>query len=453
MKPALTATILTLLSSVILAEIKPDIHPFVKELTLNKEIVNTSNFGSFEVDEEIFSSLNSKESNLRIIDSDDTEVPFLLRTKKGERAITRERPIPFKKLSFKKLPDNRIEIELCKESDNRYNNTKLSSVELSSNIKNFEKHVSIWSSENRSDWKQIAKDKAIFDYSKFINIRNSHVSFSSSPARYFKIRISNISEKQQSPFTRLSRTMQKGAELSSVESSSFTRTDFKINEITFYEKTTDIVKGKILKQPYTSSEFSMNELDENSLINFVTRKAPITKITLLTTTPFFYRHLTLQTSSDGKTWRTAHTGVISSVNTDNESKKDQSIHLQRPIRSANYRISIRNNDSPPLAITDIELEGETREVVFYCDTAKSYRAIYGAEEASTPIYDIAEVLTRTASENTAQYSAAPQAENPGFSVIRKHKSLLSHRTIMTIAVILMIAALGWLIAQTVKNIE
>lgn len=452
-KAILISTIILATISSATAEVKKELFPFTKELKREESPDTSSRFGSFDIDEEIYSVLNKDQSNLRIIDSSGAEVPFLLRTRKGEREISTQRPIPLKKVSFNKLPDNRIEIELSKEDDKHYDNVKLSCVKISSNIRDFEKHVSIWSSDNRSDWEQIASDKPIFDYSKFIDIRNSLVSFQPSPARYFKIRISNISEKQQSPFTRFSRTMQKGEETSSVESTSFTRTDFKINDISFYEKTTEVVKDKILKQPYSSSQFSVIEIDKDSLITFATRKTPITKISLQTDLPFFYRSFKVEAGEDQKNWRIIHSGIISRISDDPESLQAQSIHLPRANRNKFYRITITNNDSPPLEINSVALEGETREIVFYSDKAKSYRLLYGAEESGKPVYDIAQVLSHTISETTARYKSDSQIPNPDFNKTAKHKTFISRRTVITIAVILMIVVLGWVIAQTVKKIE
>ncbi len=449
----LNSIITLLLTFTTLAAVNKKAHPFAKELTLNQESSAVSNFGSLEVDEEIFSALNEQAGNLRIIDSDGSEVPFLIRTKKGERQITRQRLIPFEKLSLKKLPDNQIEIELRKEVDNRYSNVKLSSVEITSDIKNFEKNISIWSSENRSEWTLIAKDKPIFDYSKFIDIRNSRVSFPPSRSLYFKIRISNISEKAQSPFTSLSRTIQDGAEISSVETLSFTRDDFKINEISFYEKITDTIKDKPQKKTYSAAEFSMKEIDEESLINFTTRKTPITKIFLPVSSVYFYRRFRVEVSDDQKGWRTVHTGSISRVSDDPNSAKGHTINLPHAIRAAFWRITIQNNDSPPLDISAVELEGEIQEIIFYSDITKNYTLLYGAAESPKPVYDIELVLSRAEKGNYNIYNAGEQRPNPHYGDKPARAFPLSRRSIMTMTIIILIAVLGWLIAYAVKSIE
>lgn len=449
----LTATVLTLFAFTASAEIKSELYPFAKELTRTETAALSPRFGTFEITEDIYQVLNREQSNLRIIDSNGIETPFLIRTKTGERPVDEYKSIPFKKLSFNKLPDNQIEIEMEKDSGKDYHNRKVSCINISSSMQNFEKNVTIWSSGNRTDWTLLAGNRPIFDYSKFIDIRNSRVSFPPTDTNYFRIRISNISEKQESPFTHLSSTIKSGAEISATQSSSFTRADFRIDEITFYEKTTRTVKDEPVRQIYKASDFSVNEKKQETLITFSTEKAPITKINLLISTPFFHRRFTAETSDDGKTWRTVHTGVISCASTDSDTADNRSITLPCATRATQWRITINNNDSPPLGITGLEVEGETREVIFYCDKSGIYRTIYGAEASTRPVYDIVQVLPQAEKNGFVSYSAGIQQNNPDYRAKPHSLFFLSRHTIMTIAVILMIVVLGWLIARTVKNIE
>jgi len=447
--PALT---LLLLTGTLHGAIQRGDYPYTQELELQSGSNTTARFGSFVVNEALFDELNPQASNLRIIDRDGTETPFLLRTKRGERTVTQQRMVPFEKISFKKLPDNRIEIVMQNKEPRNYK-TPLQSIVLATGIKNFEKHASVFSSDDQQDWHPLAERKPIFDYSRYIDIRNNRISFAPTAARYFKINISSITEKQESPFTRLTRETRAGQKFSEVESSSFTRTDFRIDDIYLYEKITKNIKDKVLKQPYTSSDFTITPKENTSRITFSTARPPITEITLLTETPYYYRRFIIETSADTKAWRRVHSGIFSSVNTDTDTEEPKIIHLPHPIRAVNYRITIANNDSPPLNITGVEVSGETREILFYCDQANSYSVIYGAEEARTPVYDIGQVLTQTKSETTALYKAGPQKPNPNYGEDTSQGSAISRRTIMTIAVILMIAVLGWLIAKTAKSIS
>ena len=444
------ATLALLLTGILHAAMQRENYPCAKDLKLQTGASTAIRFGSFTVDEELFNELNLQNNNLRIINKDGAETPFLLRTKRGERKVVRDQLVPSEKISFKKLPGNQIEL-IMKKIDSKERTLAPQSIVLLTGIKNFEKHVSIYCSNNQTEWRLIAERKPIFDYSKYININNSRISFTPEKARYFKIVISNITEKKESPFTRLTRETRGSSEFATVESSSFTRTDFKINEIQFYHKTTKLIKDKALKQPCSSSDFKVSCADKKSLISFSTVKAPLTEITLLTETPYYYRRFMIETTTNSESWRIIHTGIISSVN--NDTKEQKTIRLPQPTRAANYRITIYNNDSPPLKISGIELEGESREIVFYCDQRTSYTMIYGAKEAKTPVYDIGQVLTQTKSDATVLYKAGTQKVNPNYNKTVASTSTLSRRTIMTIAVILMVAVLGWLIFKTAKSIS
>jgi len=442
----------TLFTCTMHAAMQAELYPYAQKLELQTNSTPSVQFGSFTINEDLFSKLNPASSNLRIIDHAGTETPFLLRTKKGERKLTEERKVPFKKISFKKLPDNQIEI-IIQNEDHRRVKPPLQSLVFANGIRNFEKSVSVYSSDNQQEWKLIAERKPIFDYSKYIDIRNNRITFKPVRTKFFKIIISNITEKHESPFTRLTHETRAGKQFSAVESSSFTRKDFKINEIYVYEKIVRIVKGKTQKQAYSLSNFLCTTDQKKTFISFSTASTPITTIDLSTATPYYYRSYSIETSPDQETWRSIHSGIIASINTEPESRNQGTIKLPRPIRAAHYRITIRNNDSPPLDISGAELEGVTQEIIFYCDQQKNYSIIYGAEDAKTPVYDIAQVLTKTESDATAAYKTEAQSANPSYGNQVQKKSFLSRRAIMTIAVLLMIAVLGWLIFKTAKSID
>ncbi len=443
---------LLLLTGTLSAAMQPGDYPYSQTLELQSGSNSTARFGSFIVNEELFQELNPQASNLRIVDRNGIETPFLLRTKTGERTVTEERMVPFEKIAFTKLPENQIEIVLRNQDPHNFK-TPLQSIVLATGIDNFEKLVSVFCSDNQQDWRPLAERRAIFDYSRYIDIRNNRIAFAPTAARYFKIEISNITEQQESPFTRLTRETRAGQQFSEVESSSFTRTDFRIDNISLYEQLTRVIQDRALSQPYTSSEFSVTPQDDNTTrITFRTARTPVTEITLLTETPDYHRQFLIETSADTKTWQRVHSGIFSSVRNDSAAGKPRTIALPHPLRADHYRITITNNDSPPLAISGLELLGETREVIFYCDQTNRYTVIYGAAQARAPLYDIAQVLPRTKSETTALYKAAPQQPNPHYGESASRGTTLSRRTVMTIAVILMIAVLGWLIAKTARSI-
>ena len=351
---ALLSMVLTVLSNAT-AEVQPELHPYAKQLEPAGDASADSRFGACAIDEDIYAVLNGDQSNLRIVDDKGTEVPFLIRTKTGDRTIEQSNPIPYEKLSFGKPAENAIEIELRRSSDQRFLNRKASTVVLASGLRHFEKHVSVYCGNDGIKWMLLAENKPIFDYSRFIDIRNSRVSFPPADAEFFKLHISNISEKQDSPYTRLSRTMHAGTESSSTESTSFTRADFKIDEITFYETTKRTVKGKVLPQSYKASNFSITEEDKQSLVTFATANTPLTAISLLTPDSLFHRGFTLDNSDDGKSWRRIQAGTISCAGEGSEARESRVIKLPRAMRASFWRVAIQNNDSPPLDISGVDL--------------------------------------------------------------------------------------------------
>lgn len=434
------------------ATLKKELYPYVKSLEPAEAPAAASRFGAFDLDEDIFRVLDRSLSNLRILDGNGVEVPFLIRTKTGDRTVEERNRVPFKKLSFVELPENRIEIELERDSAEHYRACRISSVEISSALRNFEKHISLWHSSDRTHWELLAEERPIFDYSRYIDIRNSVVVFPESDARYIRLRIANITEKQQSPFTRFQRTLKGGESVSTTESFSVTHADFKIDAVTFFERVTRSVPGKAVVTPYTAAEFSVREEDKKSVVSFKTAGAPLSELRPDIPSSFFHRRYALDTSADGRKWTPLQSGVISCAGGEPASGDGRSIPLTRPHRAAHWRIVIHNEDSPALEIRGVRAEGAVHEALFYCNPAMTYRVLYGGRQVTTPLYDISRVLPKAQEIAIAPFTPGAQRHNPVFSERPRSALFLSSRTVMVGAVLLLVAALAWLIARTAKSI-
>jgi hypothetical protein len=453
-KSALWLSITTLfLCAPARAEVRQERYPFAKALAPADAAASAARFGAFVLDEEIFGALNSRRSNLRIIDGTGAEVPFLIRTQTGERTVEELNRVPFKKLSFAELPDNRIEIELERDPSDLYRTSQISSAEIASSLRNFEKFVSLWHSRDRTSWELLAEERPIFDYSRYIDIRNSLVAFPQSDARYIRLRIANITEQRQSPFTHYKRTLKAGEAVATTESFSLTHAEFKIDAVTFFERVTRSVPGRSVVTTYNAADFSLREEEKKSIVSFTTARVPLSEIRPDIGSAFFHRRYSLDTSADGKRWTTLQSGTISCAGPQSAGSGARVIRLARPHRAAHWRIVIHNEDSPALEIRGVETAGDVHEAVFYCNPAMQYRVLYGAGDATTPVYDIGRVLAQAQIREILPFTAGAQTDNPRFTEGPRRAFALSSRTVMVGAVILMVAVLAWLIAQTVRKIE
>jgi hypothetical protein len=409
---------------------------------------------SAELDEEVLSQTEDNYSNVRVFDSNNVETPFLVRSKRRKKSVVREYSVSMNSVSLKELPENRIEIVLSQKEG------KLASpgvVVFATRLKNFEKQVSVYGSKDQTKWVSIIENKPIFDYSRFFDITNKRVEISNAKYKYYKLVIANISQKQDSPIVNIVKDTRKDGLFSEIEKTSFMRKDFKIDKITFLAKKSFEVKTSQIKRDYTVRDLeTKNQSDgKETIVTLSLDNVPLTKLTLLTDDSNFSRSVRLEgcdNPSSSMSWKPVARTTLTKIRMGKFNQNSTSINIGNAVRYKYYRITITNHDSPPLTIKSVKAEGEVHEAVFFCKDSMTYRMLYGGAILTLPKYDISDVLRRTDGEDTDSYSLGEEEKNPD-STDGGSTFSINSKSLLVIVIVIMIAALLWVITKTTKNIE
>jgi hypothetical protein len=427
-------------------------YPYLK--ALKPEGAVTRQIGRFELDEEMLAATDDGYNDVRVADDAGTEIPFLVRALRRTRIVTNEVDVAMETVSLQTLPDNRIEILLEKK---RAEPTP-SVVVLSSALRDFEKQVAVYGSDDRADWRTLAKDRLIFDYSRFMDVRNTRVEFEGRPFRYYKIAIANISETAQSPLTQIARDTRDGRVFSEVEQASFRRADFRIERAQFLERKAAEVKAEPVARAYTVLDLHQEENPEKkqTVVTFATPRAPLTSLSLKTATSNFSRSVLIEGSNDdmgGKAiWQPLVTATASRVELGTFRQDRTELGLSGVRRFRHYRLTISNLDSPPLAISGIEARGEIQEALFFIAGGRQYRTFYGARDMRKPRYDIDAVMASTETESADACSLEKEAANPAYKP-EKARRFPESRTLLIGAIIAVVATLVWLMSKSLKTLD
>ena len=427
-------------------------YPFMKHLDPAGEDESHGELGSCEIDEEMFSGVERSFANLRLVDDGAREVPVVVRRRATAKKRVHEETIASETVSFETSSTNRVEIRLKVKEEG---NPAATAVVLKSKVRNFEKQVSVFGSHDGLEWKVIAENMPIFDYSRFIDVRNERINFEPSAFPFFKLEISNISESHQSPLTRIARETRGGALASEVERTSFQRSDFRIEKIELIQKKTS-TRYADLKRVY-STENLLSEIDDEnkqSLVTFDTARTPLTRLSVQVDSSNFNRAILLEGSDDeGKKpkWQRILSTRIGRISLGSFRQEKTSIDLGGEQRFRHYRLTIDNLDNPALVIQGVRAEGPAYELVFYRSSHGQYHALYGAKAAYLPKYDIGSVLTKAKDAETVKYGLKQQEDNPGFRTGRG--TGLDGKKMMVVAILAMVAVLFWLVLKTVKHVE
>lgn len=451
---AVTACALLLAVSAQAGSIEPARFPFTKKLKPPEQL--RGKIGSFELDDELLEAASLVYANLRIVDAAGQEVPFLVRDKTETTTVTREFRRTATTVSLKTLPDNRIELIVRCEDLHR----TPAAVVLGTRQRDYEKTVSVYGSNDQGKWHMLGDPGPIFDYSKYVDLRNNRIDALGPPHppyKYYKLEIANISESHQSPLVRLITETRGGEAAKEIRHTASKRKDFKIEKIVFIEKTTREEPGKTVTRQYRVSDLEASEdKDEKmTVITFRTVRAPIRKLKLLTDSANFSRAVTVEVrdgDDDSAQWRKIESATISKIDLPSVHRADTEIPLRGHPRHTDYRLTIHNLDSPPINVTGVEAEGDVREILFLTKPDEQYRAVYGGNYFDSPSYDIASVVRNMVAADTDVYQAGAQEDNPDFGGATP-RPLLSGHTLLIVAVLAMVLALTWLIARAAKGID
>ncbi len=427
--------------------------PYMKKLTPPENAKR--DVATFVVDEEMFAETDNDYANLRVYGRDKAETPSLVRSKRKKRSEIREYSVSMRQIAFKTLPDNMIQVILEQVKHDEKSFDKPEAIVFSTKMQNYEKEVTVYGSSNQNKWDLLAEKQPVFDYTRFIDIRNSKINIKKGGYKYYKIEISNISESQQSPYTTIARESRKGEQVGEIEEASFKREDFRIDNIAFKGTKPTEVKTSGVTTEYSVKDFAVVHDGKKTLVTFSTACTPLTSLEIVTSDSNFSRGVMVEGSdsqNDEPSWCRISMSNVSRIRMGKFNQEHTTIHLSKAQRYSRYRITIQNLDSPALDITCVKAVGEVHEVVFFCKAPGDCRVLYGGENIKPPQYDIADVLRKTEGEDADTYSPGKQEENLDYSGAKTFR-FKQGKALLIIMVLLMVATLAWAIVKAIKNVD
>lgn len=424
----------------------------VSSMPYERAVVPGSGSGAvaaFAFDEDIFRVADAAYVNVRILDAEGGEAPFLVRTRKHTATITSLSQLACDTVSLVKGPDNSMDILVRQRGKGvpRY-------LVLENSLQNFEKQVTVESSADGELWRVLAERTPIYDYTRFIALRSDRVALAPGVGEHLRIRVFNVAETDPSPLFTLAKESRGGAVVSQVEQQEFRRTDFKVDHVRLLEEVTSTVPGSPVFRSYPCStpRIFVDSKERCTRVEFDAARVPLRRLTLKTTDVNFSRLATTEGYEDPVTgtvapnggWKVLAQRVINRVEFAGHRSECLVIDLPGTCRYSRYRVTIRNLDSPPLKVTGVEADGEVHEAVFLPRSGGTYRVLYGGEGIRPPQYDIGDVLGSPETLGTVDCTLGSPHPNPLFRSHRRWSSL-GGKTILGGAIVLMVGGLGWVI--------
>jgi len=407
---------------------------------------------SFLLDSEMFAATDDRFANLRLLDGNGTEVPYLLRGKSGLATQAVERILPSSVVSFERKEGN--EASVVVEISEPYQGE--AALLLLTGNRNYEKLASVYEgAKPEGPWTPLARKARVYDYTRFIDVRDNRIALPALSGKFVRVDLSNFEERTaredvevtteergELPFSRQERRVLReeairidGVEIRAV--STATRPDEPIT--TAYP-----VAG--LQQVPTDSEAI-------STWTFASAREPLLSVSFEASSRNFSRRFVLEGSPSRKpAWRFVGDATLHQLQLGDLREHQLSLPLSRESRYEIYRLTVHNQDNPPIALTGVTATGRVYEVLFLPEPAGKYSVVYGGRETTVPSYDVASLLRNASALDTIACTPGPQIPNPlykpGFT-----PGGMKPKVIFAVGVGLMILCLLWLIAKGARSVD
>lgn len=405
----------------------------------------------FRIDNELYRNTKDDFSDLRLFNSKGQEVAYYVRlTSNKDTVITRE-IVPMKLYSFKKRISG-TNVLFGRKKDDAIPEELIIETPLS----NFEKKVSVLGSNDQKHWVKLAESKPIFDYSQFIDLRNTSISFNKSDCTYFNVVIDTLTDVKQSDFSRVLFQSTPNAQTRYTEFLQH-KEPFRLDEIKFYSLKKDIDYGahQIEQNELSIQSTARDTTNSSTTLTLLSSREPVNKLTISTSTVNFSRQVTVFGTDDttqNASWVQLASAEIYNFLFDNLHKKHTELFLNTTSRFLYYKLVIQNNDNQPISITGVMGSGPRHEVVFFHNRMTSLNVCYKADSSKIPHYDVGSILQNAPVTNGNIWNLGKPVEKRNLQ-FERNTSVLSSRNILIIAVCLMVVVLSIVLYMALKKID
>jgi hypothetical protein len=412
---------------------------------------------AISLDTEVFAATQENLADVRLRDGEGKTVPYLLRRVQTTRARTTRTVWRARQLTAKPLPDGGLEIMVQIDEDEKV--PPFNGLSLISPLRNFEQRVRVFTSADGQQWEPVGEEAVIFDYSRYMDVRNDSVSFPETAARHFRIVIDDVTAEQQSELVALTRRLRGNEETERTEQVMIDRRPFRIDHIDFWREVEhDRATGdEKTNYPVAAHRVEHDKKKQQTLVYIDVQRQPLTSLELETPAGNFSRHAAVEVErvqGVKRKWEKISEGTLSRV--DFKTLKREKLSISFPeSRHAQYRLVIDDRDSPPLEVTGINAEGNVYEIVYLATPDRRYELLYSSEDADAAVYDAAtlqELLTERFRPTQAELGPQTAAEGSAAPAFKWSK-VANNPLLLGGGIAVLVIALGWGLFRAVKRMD
>lgn len=403
-------------------------------------------------------------ADLRIVDDAGTETPYKLEDVAEYVDETRQQPSP---VTVDSLAEADGGIELVVRLPDKADSAD--GLRLFTGQTDFEHRVQVSGSSDGAVWQPLVDGALVFDYTRYMNIKNLDVRLPHNEYRRFKLSIGGAADERRPVWTELARTMRHGDEVQRVERQLSLPGALHIDRIESWHDVPQQRVRKILSRPYEVQRIAVEQVPakRQTTVSVWTRREPINRLAVVTATRNYSREAAVYAllkpetgasgakRSDAEEWRLLSRGTIANFDLGTFQKQSAELSFSQT-RAPQYRVTIENQDNPPLEITGVKAAGSVQRLVFLAQPRRTYRLYFGSASARPPLYETAAVLEALRVQNSAiqESPLGLVTRNSGYGGPEGGLGRwLNNGWFLGAAVLVTVIALGWSLLRASQKID
>ena len=406
------------------------------------------------LDGDIYAATRDGFPDLRIVDDRGAAVPYLLEPVAQRRTTQVRQPCASKVVSLH--VDEGKGLEIMVELDEKAPGATGATIRTP--LADYERRVRVYGSQTGAQWAPLVNDGAIFDYSRFMAVRNRDVVIPPNDYRQFKLVVEHELDDRESPLRDLIRSRSEGKKDEQTEITQILRRPFRIDGVDLWRtvETDRMSKAETFTYPTANLRVEPDAKHKMSRVEVTSRREPLTSLSVSTASRNFSRPATVMIPVQQgihTDWVEVGRGTLSLIQFRAFRRAELRIDFPQQ-RQERYQLVIENADNPPLEITGVEAEGTGYRLVFLGTEGRKYRVEYGSDTAEPPSYDTAAVLgSLQKGFQPVIVKLGPQVANPGYKSARGPSGIFNSTLFLALVIVVMVLVLAWALLRAGQRIK